>query len=122
MKFQKRIGIIIIMLTLSSTLQAMKNHHMSHSRSIIPEQSFEDLSQEQNEMIMDLRGEYVQKEIEINREIRRLRMEHHRCMRMEEIDLEDYQRIERESKKLIEQRSSLQKEYNKQVLELIENF
>jgi len=122
MKFQKKFLIIIIMLTLFSTLQAMRNHHMPHSRSIIPEQSFEDLSHEQNEMIMDLRGEFVQKEIEINRKIRRLRMEHHRCMRREEIDLEDYQRIQRESKKLIEQRSSLQKEYNKQLLELIGNF
>ncbi len=122
MKFQKKIGIIIIMLTLSSTLQAMMGHRMSHSNSIISEQSFEDLSQEQNEMIMDLRGEFVQKEIEINREIRRLRMEHHRCMRREEIDLEDYQRIEKDSKKLVEKRGLLQKEYNKQLQELIEKF
>ena len=110
------------MLTLSSTLQAMKGHHMSHSSTTIPEQSFEDLTQEQNEMIMDLRGEFVQKEIEINRDIRRLRMERHRCMRREEIDLEEYQRIERESEKLKKERELLQRDYNKQVLDLIEKF
>lgn len=122
MRLKKIIYMIIIMLTLSYSLQAMGHRNMSQPSSMISDLSIENLTPEQNEKVMDLRGEFVQREIQINREIRMLRMELHGCMRREKIDLEDYQRIEKESQKLREERETLQIDYNKQILELIETF
>lgn len=122
MKLKKIISITIVMLSLSATLQGMMHGDMSRTSSIVSDRYLENLTPEQNEKIMDLRGEFVQREIQLNREIRRLRMDMKGCMWGKNMDLEDYKRIERESELLKYERMSLQSEYNKQVLELIKGF
>lgn len=113
---------IIIMFTLSSALQGMEHNNISHSSSTTTNLLLENLTPEQNEKIMDLRGEFLQKEIELNRKMRMLRTEHHGCMTRKKIDMEEYQRIEKKSHELKVERILLQREYNKQVLKLIETF
>lgn len=58
--------------------------------SFMSERSHHNMTEEENRMLLECRGEYIKKEMVISQKIRELRRKMNRCMREEKPDHSDY--------------------------------
>lgn len=109
----KKIVVLFLFMLAFTNLQAGHNKRHQHRHE---NDKLEGLTTEEREEVIDLQIELIQKESELNREIRKVRMEINRCSREKEIDMDKYSTLQNKAKMLRDDREELRREDRKSVV------
>lgn len=116
----KKLSLIFILMifVVSADAAPFNNNPMKH-KNMKNGVSYEDLTPDQKEKVMELRAELVHKESRINNRMRDLRSEMNKCMLSKEPDMEKFKELQKEAVNLRRERRVLKENYMIRIRKII---
>jgi len=110
---------ILVIFAVSADAAPFNNNPMKH-KNMKTGVSYDNLTPDQKEKVMELRAELVNKESEINNRMRDLRSEMNKCMLSKEPDMKKFEQLQKEATKLRRERRVLKENYMNRIRKIID--